>query len=49
MDEIGLSVAAIHAHVLGLQALFLKLVDAAAIDPLHDSTIDAASFKARIT
>jgi kynureninase len=35
MDEIGLSVAAIHAHALGLQALFLKLVDAAAIDPLR--------------
>jgi len=35
MDEIGLSVAAIHAHVLRLQALFLELVDAAAIDPLR--------------
>jgi selenocysteine lyase/cysteine desulfurase len=35
MDEIGLSVAAIHAHVLSLQALFLERVETAAIDPLR--------------
>jgi kynureninase len=35
MDEIGLSVAAIHTHVLGLQDLFLARVEAAAIDPLR--------------
>jgi len=35
MDEIGLSVAAIHEHVLGLQALFLARVESAAIDPLR--------------
>jgi selenocysteine lyase/cysteine desulfurase len=35
MDEIGLSVAAIHAHVLGLQALFLEHVEATVIDPLR--------------
>jgi selenocysteine lyase/cysteine desulfurase len=35
MDDIGLTVAAIHAHVLGLQALFLERVETAAIAPLR--------------
>jgi kynureninase len=39
MDEIGLSVAAIHAHVLGLEELFLGLVESAAIDPLRRARI----------
>jgi kynureninase len=35
MDQIGLTVAAIHAHVLSLQALFLERVETAVIDPLR--------------
>jgi kynureninase len=39
MEQIGLSVSAIHEHVLGLQSRFLKAVDAAAIAPLRDARL----------
>jgi kynureninase len=39
MDQIGLSVAAIHAHVMTLQARFLAAVDAAAIEPLRKARL----------
>jgi kynureninase len=39
MDHIGLSVAAIHAHVLSLQERFLKAVDAAGIEPLRKARL----------
>ncbi len=39
MDRIGLSVAAIHEHVLALQARFLQSVDAAGIEPLRKARL----------
>jgi len=39
MDQIGLSVAAIHEHVLALQVRFLQAVDAADIEPLRSARL----------
>ena len=39
MDKIGLSVAAIHEHVLSLQARFLNNVEAAGIEPLRTARL----------
>jgi selenocysteine lyase/cysteine desulfurase len=39
MHAIGLTVSAIHAHVLGLQAAFLKCVEAAGIEPLRHAKL----------
>jgi kynureninase len=39
MDEIGLSVAAIHEHVIALQAMFLAAIDAARVRPLRDARL----------
>jgi kynureninase len=39
MDQIGLSVEAIHAHVLTLQARFIKAMDAAGIEPLRNARL----------
>jgi len=39
MDEIGLTVATIHAHVLELQALFLDLVERTPLEPLQRATL----------
>jgi kynureninase len=39
MSQIGLTVEAIHAHVLSLQDRFLKSVDAAHIAPLRDACL----------
>lgn len=39
MADIGLSVEAIHAHVLTLQARFLNAVDAAGIQPLRNARL----------
>jgi kynureninase len=39
MDQIGLSVEAIHAHVLALQTRFLNAVDAAGIEPLRQARL----------
>ncbi len=39
MDRIGLSVAAIHAHVLALQARFMKAVDTAEIKSLRTARL----------
>jgi kynureninase len=39
MDQIGLSVPAIHAHVMALQARFLQAVDAAVIEPLRKARL----------
>jgi kynureninase len=39
MDEIGLSVAAIHEHVMALQAMFLAAIDAARVQVLRDARL----------
>jgi selenocysteine lyase/cysteine desulfurase len=39
MDRVGLSVAAIHAHALTLQALFLEAVERAGITPFLEATL----------
>ena len=39
MDRIGLSVAAIHQHAVGLQSLFLEAAERARIAPLLEATI----------
>jgi kynureninase len=39
MDEIGLTVEAIHAHVLALQALFLAELARAKVNPLRDARL----------